>query len=232
MSKKQEDKNKKPQEGKEQAPKNEAQQKPEQKDTNKKESSVPKTVIEESSINLIPTMTDEEIKAEDTKKKVKLSSLISLTALFTISILVVGFNIISRIQLDAQKNRLAEQERTIKNYTDMISGNAEILERVFLYQDIEEERYSIKSVVEYLEGVASRSGSNELNDFTFSDTQTFQFSGESQSLEDIAKLWFLLTNDAKIDDVELRSFSSSGQEARFAFRGKIIVEEFVTPKDN
>lgn len=194
----------------------------------KKESASPATVVEESGINLIPIMTKEEIKAEDTKKKVKMSSLISLMALFVVSILVVGFNIISRIQLDAQKATVADQERTIQGYSNIISGNTEILERVYLFQDIEEERYSIKLVVEYLEGVASKSGRNVLTDFTFSDTESFQFSGESQSLEEIAKLWFLMTNDAKIEDVELRSFSSSDQGARFSFRGTIILEEFTS----
>lgn len=188
--------------------------------------SAPKTVVEESNINLIPTMTDEEIKAEDTKSKVKLSSLISLMVLFLVSILVVGFNIISRIQLNAQRESLAQQERNIQNYSHLISGNTEILERVYLYEDIQEDRYSITMVVEYLESVASRSGSSVINDMVFRTTESFEFSGESNGLEDVAKLWYLLTNDAKILDVELRSFSGRGQTARFSFRGRLDLDEF------
>lgn len=188
--------------------------------------SAPKTVVEESNINLIPTMTDEEIRAEDTKSKVKLSSLISLMALFAISILVVGFNIISRIQLNAQRESLAEQERTIQNYSHLISGNTEILERVYLYEDIQEDRYSVSMVVEYLENVTSRSGSSVINDMVFSTTESFEFSGESNGLEDVAKLWYLLTNDEKILNVELRSFSGRGQTARFSFRGRLDLDEF------
>ncbi len=192
----------------------------------------PSTVVEGAGINLIPTMSEQEVVVAERKKKVNVSSLVSLSLLFSISILVIGFNIVSRIQLNAQKDKLNEQERRIQGYSQIISGNTEILERVFLYKDIQEENYSRKSVVQYLETIASKSGSNVLSDFTFSGGESFEFSGEGQSYEDVAKLWYLLTNDVKVQDIELKSFSRSQQTARFTFAGNVKVEEFPTLSNN
>lgn len=192
----------------------------------------PTTVVEGSGINLIPSMSEEEIVVSERKKKVNVSSLVSLSLLFSISILVIGFNIVSRIQLNAQQEKLNEQEKRIQGYSQIISGNVEILERVFLYQDIQKENYSRKSVVQYLETVATKSGNNILNDFTFSGGESFEFSGEGQSYEDVAKLWYLLTNDSKTENVELKSFSRSQQTARFTFGGSVKVEEFPTSSNN
>ncbi len=197
-----------------------------------KKGAAPSTVVEGAGINLIPSMSEEEVVVAERKKKVNVSSLVSLSLLFSISILVIGFNIVSRIQLNAQKDKLNEQERRIQGYSQIISGNTEILERVFLYKDIQEESYSRKSVVQYLETVASKSGNNVLNDFTFPGGESFEFSGEGQSYEDVAKLWYLLTNDVKTKDVELKSFSRSQQTARFTFKGSVKVEEFPTLSNN
>lgn len=213
-------------------PKKETQKKPSVEDQSPKKSVAPSTVVGGSGINLIPTMSEEEVVVAERKKKVNVSSLVSLSLLFSISILVIGFNIVSRVQLNAQREKLNEQERRIQGYSQIISGNTEILERVFLYNDIQEENYSRKSVVEYLETVASKAGSNVLNDFTFPSGESFEFSGEGQSYEDVAKLWYLLTNDVKTEDIELKSFSRSQQTARFTFRGTVKTEEFPTLSGN
>ena len=71
-----------------------------------------------------------------------------------------------------------------------------------------------------------------MNDFTFPGGESFEFSGEGQSYEDVAKLWYLLTNDVKTKDVELKSFSRSQQTARFTFKGSVKVEEFPTLSNN
>ena len=192
----------------------------------KKESLAPKTVVEEKGINLIPSMSDEEIFKEDRKKKVSVSSLISVSVLLSVSILVVGFNIISRIQLNAQNNKLVEKEKNIQEYTILISGNTEILERVLLYEDIQEGRFSTKLVVDYFQNLASRSGSIQLHDFAFQGSKAFEFSGNSQGLEDVAKFWYLLSNDENIEEVTLKSVSRSEEGASFSFTGNMRIEEF------
>jgi hypothetical protein len=199
---------------------------PKEEEPSKAKKEAPSTVVQGAGINLIPTMSEEEIKTADRKKKINLSSLISLSLLFSISILVIGFNIISRIQLNAQKSKINEQERTIQGYSQLISGNTEILERIFLYEDIQKDRFSTKLVFDYFQDIVSKTGRSSLNDFSFPGTHSFDFSGEAQNLEDVAKLWYLLSNDPNITKLELKTVSKSKEGARFAFTGSLNTEKF------
>jgi hypothetical protein len=194
--------------------------------SDKKESVAPNTVVEGSGINLIPTMTEEEVEKHEKKKKINVTSLVSLSLLFSISILVVGFNIISKIQLDNQKKKIAEIEQSIESYSHLTTGNTEILERIFLYQDIQEGKFSTKLVIDHFRNLISKSGGSTLGDFSFPGTEAFDFSGRAQSLEDVSKLWYLLLNDNKTESVELKTVSKSSEGANFSFSGVLKVEEF------
>ncbi len=193
----------------------------------KKKSVAPATIVEETGINLIPTMTEVEIKAEDKKKRVNLGSLISLSLLFSVTILVTGFNIVSRMQLDSQKRRLKEVEKRIMEYSYVTSGNTEILERIFLFKDVQDGRISTRILIEELRGVANTSGNNVIDSFAFPGGESFEISGKAASLEDVAKFWYLMDNHEKFNDVQLRSFSGTGERASYRFTGKINPEEFV-----
>ncbi len=117
-----------------------------------KKSVAPSTIVEETGINLIPTMSEVEIKTEEKKKRVNLGSLISLSLLFSVTILATGFNIISRIQLDSQKSRLKEVEKRIMEYSYITSGNTEILERIFLSRIFRKEGFQQGSSLKNLGG--------------------------------------------------------------------------------
>lgn len=203
-----------------------AEKKP-RKQKEQKKSVAPSTIVEETGINLIPTMSEVEIKTEEKKKRVNLGSLISLSLLFSITILVTGFNIISRMQLDSQKRKLQEVEKRITEYSYVISGNTEILERIFLFKDIQEGRISTRILIEELRGVANTSGNNVINTFAFPGGEAFEISGKASSLEDVAKFWYLMDNHQKFNDVQLRSFSGTGDSASYSFTGRLNLEEFV-----
>ncbi|MFA7627930.1 MAG: hypothetical protein WCY37_00715 [Candidatus Dojkabacteria bacterium] len=192
-----------------------------------KKSVAPSTIVEETGINLIPTMSEVEIKTEEKKKRVNLGSLISLSLLFSVTILATGFNIISRIQLDSQKSRLKEVEKRIMEYSYITSGNTEILERIFLFKDIQEGRISTRILIEELRGVANTSGNNVINTFAFPGGEAFEINGDASSLEDVAKFWYLMDNHDKFEDVQLRSFSGTGDKASYSFTGRLNLEEFV-----
>jgi hypothetical protein len=203
-----------------------ASEKKSKKQVDQKESVAPSTIVEETGINLIPTMTDVEIKTEDKKKRVNLGSLISLSLLFSVTILVTGFNIISRMQLDSQKRKLQEVEKRVMEYSYITSGNTEILERIFLFKDIQEGRISTRVFIEELRSVANTSGNNVINTFAFPGGEAFEISGNASSLEDIAKFWYLMDNHEKFEDVQLRSFSGTGDKASYSFTGRLNLEEF------
>jgi hypothetical protein len=202
------------------------EKKPEKQEEEKK-SFAPSTIVEETGINLIPTMSEVEIKTEDKKKRVNLGSLVSLSLLFSVTILATGFNIISRMQLDSQKRRLKEVEKRVMEYSYISSGNTEILERIFLFKDIQEGRISTRILIEELRSVANTSGNNVINTFAFPGGEAFEISGDSASLEDVAKFWYLMDNHEKFEDVQLRSFSGTGDKASYSFTGRLNLEEFV-----
>lgn len=197
------------------------------KEEKQKESVAPSTIVEETGINLIPTMTEVEIKVEEKKKRVNTGSLVGLSLLFSVTILTIGFNIITRGQLDSEKKKLQEAEKRIMEYSYVASGNTEILERIFLFKDIQEGRISTRRIIEELRNVANTSGNNVISSFAFPGGETFEIRGEASSLEDVAKFWYLMENYEKFKDVQLRSFSGAGGRASYSFTGKLNLEEFV-----
>jgi len=197
-----------------------------EKEGEQKKSVAPATIVEETGINLIPTMSEVEIATEDRKKRVNLGSLISLSLLFSVTILVTGFNIISRMQLDSQKKRLQEVEKRVMENSYITLGNTEILERIFLFKDIQEGRISTRILIEELRSVANTSGNNVINTFAFPGGEAFEISGDASSLEDVAKFWYLMDNHEKFEDVKLRSFSGTGDKASYSFTGRLNLDEF------
>jgi hypothetical protein len=117
-------------------------------------------------------------------------------------------------------------EQKMANYDQIMTDNFDIIERVLLYKDIQEGKFSTKAVIDYIEEIAKKSGSSELNEFSFSGSKAFSFSGESLDLEDIAKLWYLLTNDTRMENINLKSVSKGDQGARFSFTGELKLDQF------
>ena len=123
----------------------------------KPQNEVPDTVIaSDGGINLIPILSKEEVQTEEKKKKINMSAIVSLIILFVISILIVGLNIVFKFQLNAEKEKLIKSEAQVEGLSQKIIGNNEILDRIYLYNDIEKGRYSAKAVLEYINGITSK----------------------------------------------------------------------------
>lgn len=184
------------------------------------------TILEEKSINLIPVMSRDEVKEEKRKARMNKASLISLLILFGISILIVGFSIISRIQLNYQKEKLFKHEEELTSFNQIIIDNNQILERVALYNDVQKDRYPITKVINHIESILSKSAGSSLSQFTFSSSSRINFRGETRDLAELAKLWYLLANDPKLKEVDLKSFSKSTSSVSFTFEVIILLDEF------
>src|SRR5690606_5622931 len=105
-------------------------------------------------INLIPPLTESEVRTENRKFTINLSAAYTLLFLVVLSILVVGFNAYQRLSLNAEKEKLFEVERQVNLRTDLMGYNDEIVRRIKLYQSIEETSYSTKEVVDYWERIS------------------------------------------------------------------------------
>lgn len=185
-------------------------------------------LVAEQGINLIPTLSKEEVAVVEKKKKLNIGSIVSLLILVVVSILIVGFNIVSKMVLNTEKNKLANYEAQVNKVTQKIISSNEISERIDLYQDILGEAYSPKEVVDYINTLAARSGSATVNKFSITGDLTFSIEGEANDLEDISKFWYILSSDPKVESVTLQSVGNNVNSIRFSFKGKFLIDEFLS----
>lgn len=182
----------------------------------------------DTGINLIPTLTNEEVVIEEKKKKLNVSSIVSLLILVVVSILIVGFNIISKLQVNNEKKVLSTYENSLQNSTQKIISSNEITDRVLLYKDIEGQTYSPKKVVEYLNAIAAKSGNANITKFNLGNDLSFTIEGSASDLENVSKFWYLLSNDPEILEINLKSVSNGSNKAAFSFEGNMVFEYFLS----
>lgn len=183
-------------------------------------------------INLIPELSKEEVKHEERKAVLNMGSALSLFALVLITIFIISFNIFSRIEMNNKQKELTAYETTLKRKSQTIIDNNDIVDRIFLYRDIEEQTFSPKMAIEYIEGIAEKSGGISIDSYDIGDSLAFEFSGSSQDLENVSKFWYLLCNDNSIETVNLDSINKTTSGATFSFSGKLIYEDFISGSSN
>ena len=185
-------------------------------------------IMAEAGVNLIPTLSKEEVVVAEKKKKLNVGSITSLLILVVVSILIVGFNIVSRMALNNEKDKLKIYEAKLTKMTQKMISSNEITERVKLYDKVLGEAYSPKSVVDYLNTVANKSGTSKITKFSVGNDLSFAIEGNSSDMENVSKFWYLLSNDPKMDTVTLQSVGNGNNYVRFTFKGKLIMKEFLS----
>lgn len=180
-----------------------------------------------SGINLVPVLSKEEVIKEERKEKLNISSILSIIFFLLITFIIVGLNITFKLRLNNAKESLSKLEEQIHTKDSKIMDNNDIVDRIFLYQDIEKTQYSIKAVVEYVNNIAIKNGDTKLILYTFSGKDKFSFEGESDSLENASKFWYLLNTDPNINGVEMEYINKGSETVRFKFNTQIKVENFL-----
>jgi hypothetical protein len=178
----------------------------------------------EGGINLIPPLTEEEKKTETSKFRLNLSAAYTVLFLVVLSILVLGFNGISKMALNAEKEQLFELEKRSNLRSDLLSYNDEILRRVNLYNNIEESTFSSKEIVEYWQSISQ--GFAVITNVELTKGLGFTVTGTASSLTNVSRLWFLLANDSHVASVTLKTVVKDGATARFTFEGELNLTEF------
>ena len=180
----------------------------------------------EEGVNLIPSMTKEEKVHVRKKNTLNIGSVLSIIILVSIAIGIVSFNIISKAQLNSKKASLSRIEKSVNLGIDKISSNNAILSRVKLYQQVKEDSFSHKKIVEFLNSMAQRVQGVSYRSITISEDLSFELSGKSPDLEQLSRLWYLLGVNENIQTVNLGSVSKNEEGATFSFEGKLILENF------
>lgn len=203
---------------------------------NKKEKDVKSVVKEEApnldevfladndeSINLVPILSKSEIVQEKKKVKLNIGSILSIIIFLTITIIIVLFSTISKIQVQKAQSELSKQEAEVKQLSSVILSNEEILRRIYLYQDISSNQYSARKIFEYFTQIASNLGDIELDQFDFQSVKSVSFEGKCPSLDDLAKFWYLLSEDDLVSRASLEQFNKLDSVVKFEF--KITMKE-------
>ncbi len=177
-------------------------------------------------VNLIPSMTKEEKVHVRKKNTLNIGSLLSIIILATIAIGIVGFNILSKAQLNSKKSSLARIEKSVNSKMDKIISNNAILSRIKLYEDVKKGSFSHKKIMEFLNEMAAKVSGISYRSITISEELEFEVSGNSPDLEQLSRLWYLLGINENIETINLGSVSKGEDGATFSFEGKLILENF------
>ncbi len=177
-------------------------------------------------INLIPELSEQEVRVEGRKISLNLGSAFALLVLVIFSIAVVGYNVISKMSLNTKREQLFALEESSRARSDLIGYNDEILKRVSLYRDIEQSSFSTKNILDYFNAVSNNLGS--INVIEFDSGLQFTLNGTASTLTDASKLWHLLANDDQISTVTLKSVIKDGAVVRFVFEGILNFDSFKT----
>lgn len=177
-------------------------------------------------VNLIPSMTKEEKIHVRKKNTLNIGSLLSIIILATIAISIVGFNIISKAQLNTKKSALTRIEKSVDSKMDKIISNNAILSRIKLYEQVKKGSFSHKKIIEFLNEMAGKVSGISYRSITISEELDFEVSGKSPDLEQLSRLWYLLGINENIETINLGSVSKGDDGATFSFEGKLILENF------
>jgi hypothetical protein len=177
-------------------------------------------------LNLMPEMSQEEIVVEKTKSTVNIGSIVSLIGLVLIILVVVGFNIISKQVLNTKKEALGVMENKLNQQVDNIIANEEIVDRAVLYTNVKKGAFSHKKIIEFLNTVGTKAGSVEMRSVMISEELEFTYAGNTSSLEQVSKLWYILGTDENIDSINLESVGKGENNVSFTFKGLLNGKNF------
>lgn len=170
-------------------------------------------------INLIPPKTDQEIITENVKSKVNLSAAISILILVMGTLLIIGFNAYSKINLNNKKREMQTMESKIDAKKGVLLENEELIRKALLYRDIEKSTISYKEVITFWQSITGNLATMESIDIT--SELGFKISGTADSLDSTSKLWYLLANDSRVNSVVLKTINKGPSSVRFSFEGQL-----------
>lgn len=177
-------------------------------------------------INLVPIMSEEEVVTVEKKKKLNISAIINIIIFLVITIVVVAFSTITKLQVEDEKKKLMTLEEEVKKYSSEILANQEIMGRIDLYKEISSNQYSTRNIFDYFSAIAIKNGNTNLSSFTFTSDTDVSFQGRTNTLDSLAKFWYLLENDEKVVKVSMDSMSRSGDSVKFEFKVTMPEEAF------
>jgi len=188
-------------------------------------------IIDDDGINLVPIMTKKEVVEERKKIKVNLTAVITIVLFLLITIGVVVFSTITKIQLNNKREELFELENEIKSQSSKILDNQELLKRIYLYRDISSSQFSTRQIFDYFTEITGKQGEVAISSFDFGLGTQHSFEGSADSLDTASKFWYLLQNDEKIESVRMNDFSKSQDRVKLSFNISLVDGAFAKEEE-
>ncbi len=186
----------------------------------------PQKAPQAEGFNLIPAMSEEEKVKIKKKNTLNIGSILSIIALATIAIGIVGFNILSKAQLNSKKASLSRMEKTVNSKMDKIVANNAIVDRAKLYTQVKKDSFSHKKIIEFFTEIANKTEGISFRSMDISETLGFEISGTGPSLERVARLWYLFGVHENIKSINLNSVSKNDSGVAFSFEGELHITNF------
>jgi hypothetical protein len=177
-------------------------------------------------INLVPRMSQQEVQVEARKSKFNFLAAFFILFMVLISVVILGFNIFTKIQLEGEQAALKEVEDTVLAESDTIRANDQLLERISLYQNVQASTLSPKEVLVYWRELAGDYG--EIQRVDMQNGLKFSFSGTSEKLSDVALLWHKLSIDERVSNINLNSVGQAESSVRYEFEGNLNFDYFAS----
>lgn len=170
-------------------------------------------------INLIPVMSDAEVKVEETKTKVNLSSLYTILFFVAVTIAIFAINIGYKLTYNAQVKANQEVRDEIMSKAYLVTANNQTLDRLLFLERLDEQSYSPKLVLNFFIDSFAKYGT--VTSVNVSNELQFSIVGTAKSYNESALLWHKLTTDPNIKEISIKSVSKPtvGDEVYVTFEG-------------
>ncbi len=186
----------------------------------------PQKSTQAEGFNLIPAMSEEEKIKIKKKNTLNIGSILSIIALASVAIGIVGFNILSKAQLNSKKTSLSKIEKTTYTKMDKIVANNAIVDRAILYIQVKKDSFSHKKIIEFFTEIAQKTGGISFTSIDISENLGFEITGSGPSLERVANLWYLFGVHENIKSINLSSVSKGPLGSSFSFEGELNITNF------
>ncbi|MBD3329293.1 hypothetical protein GF357_02255 [Candidatus Dojkabacteria bacterium] len=184
-------------------------------------------IVKGEGINLIPPMTEEEIKVEETKSSFNIGAALAILLLVVISLVIVGYNVLTKSELQKEKRILYnDYESRVEGYKSTIVKNSFIKKRLDTYKNIQTEAIPYERVLAYWKEISQNLA--EIEAIEIHSNLTFSVEGKADNLEQVAKLWHFLSIDDAIETVNLESLNTDPNETSFEFEGSLNYDFFIS----
>jgi hypothetical protein len=185
--------------------------------------------IKRQSINLIPGPTEEEIVVEETKTKRSISGFLFIALVVFLAVVVLGFNLWTKIRLNNAQQDLAETENEIslKQLEELQQKN--LNNKLDAFKAVKDQDFNSDRVLEYLLEVTD--GLSDVKTLYLDNTMKFEIRGTATSYTNVARLWHDMSREEDyFESISLDRVSRSADSGsvQFVFSGFMIRDQVVT----